>query len=82
MEPGPRREVPLDRGLGKWGPRRVGAELSERALGSSACINVGGTRDVVVGFIRDWLAWREQHQFNWTMRASSWGLLPSRSAFS
>jgi hypothetical protein len=53
--------------LEKWGPRRVQAELSERALGSSACINVGGTRDVVIGFIHDWLAWREQHQFNWTM---------------
>lgn len=57
--------------LEKWGPRRVQAELSERSLGSSACINVGGTRDVVVGFIRDWLAWREQHQFNWTM----WGVI-------
>ena len=56
--------------LEKWGPKRVEAELSDRALGSSACINVGETRDVVVGFIRDWLAWREQNQINWTM----WGV--------
>jgi hypothetical protein len=57
--------------LEKWGLKRVEAELSERALGSSACINVGETRDVVVGFIRDWLARREQHQINWTM----WGVI-------
>ena len=44
MEPGPRREAPLDRGVGEM-----------------------GTRDIVIGFIHDWLAWREQHQFNWTM---------------
>jgi hypothetical protein len=55
--------------LEKWGPARVEAELSDRALGSSACINVGETRGVVVGFIRDWLVWREQHQINWTMWA-------------
>jgi hypothetical protein len=55
--------------LEKWGPKRVEAELSERALASSACINIGETRGVVVGFIRDWLAWREQHQINWTMWA-------------
>ena len=55
----------------KWGPKRVEAELSDRALGSSACINVGETRDVVVGFIRDWLAWREEYQVNWTM----WGVI-------
>ena len=53
--------------LEKWGPARV--ELSDRALGWSACINVGETRGVVVGFIRDWLVWREQHQINWTMWA-------------
>lgn len=57
--------------LEKQGPKRVEAELSDRALGSSACINVGETRDVVVGFIRDWLAWREQHQIDWTM----WGVI-------
>ena len=45
---------------------RVEAELSDRALGSSARINVGETRGVVVGFIRNSLAWREQHQINWT----------------
>jgi hypothetical protein len=55
--------------LEKWGPKRVEAELSDRALGWSACINVGETRGVVVGFIRDWLVWREQHQINWTMWA-------------
>jgi hypothetical protein len=55
--------------LEKWGPKRVEVELSNRALGSSACINVGETRDVVVGFIRDWLAWRGQHQIDWTMWA-------------
>ena len=31
----------------------------------------GETRNVVVGFIRDWLAWREEHQINWTM----WGVI-------
>ena len=61
--------------LEKWGPKRVEAELSDRALGSSACINVGETRDVVVGFIRDWLAWREQHQINWTMWAVIMGFV-------
>ena len=55
--------------LEKWGPKRVEAELSDRALGSSACINVGETRDIVVGFSRDWLAWREKNQINWTMWA-------------
>ena len=55
--------------LEKWGPARVEAELSDRALGSSARINVGETRGVAVGFIRDWLAWRQQHQINWTMWA-------------
>jgi hypothetical protein len=39
--------------LEKWGPKRVEAELSDRVLGSSACINVEETRYVVVGFIRD-----------------------------
>jgi hypothetical protein len=34
----------------------VEAELSDRALGSSTCINVGETSGIVVGFIRDWLA--------------------------
>jgi hypothetical protein len=48
--------------LEKWGPKRVEAELSDRVLDSSARINIGETRGVVVGFIRDWLAWREQHQ--------------------
>jgi hypothetical protein len=55
--------------LEKWGPKRVEAELSDRALGSSARINVGETRDVIVGFIRDWLAWREKRQIDWTMWA-------------
>ena len=55
--------------LEKWGPKRVEAELSDRALGSSACINIGETRDVVVGFIRDGLVWRGQHQIDWTMLA-------------
>ena len=53
--------------LEKWGPTRVEPELSDRALGSSARINIGETRGVVVGFIRDWLVWREQHQINWAM---------------
>ena len=55
--------------LEKWGPKRVEAELSDRALGSSARINIGETRGVVVGFIRDGLVWREQHQINWAMLA-------------
>ena len=55
--------------LEKWAPKRVEAELSDRALGSSARINIGETRGVVVGFIRDWLAWREKHQINWGMLA-------------
>ena len=42
--------------LEKWGPTRVEPELSDRALGSSARINIGETRGVVVGFIRDGLA--------------------------
>ena len=41
--------------LEKWGPKRVEAKLSDRALGSSARINIGETRGVVVGFIRDGL---------------------------
>ena len=55
--------------LEKWGPKRVEAELSDHALGSSASINIGETRGVVVGFVRDWLVWREQHQINWAMLA-------------
>jgi hypothetical protein len=55
--------------LEKWGPKFVEAELSDRALGSSARINIGETRGVVVGFIRDWLVWREQHQINWATLA-------------
>ena len=54
--------------LEKWGPKRVEAELSNHALGSSAH-QYRETRSVVVGFIRDWLAWREQNQINWTMWA-------------
>jgi len=42
MEPGPLEKRRWTEALEKWGPRRVQAELSERALGSSACINVGG----------------------------------------
>jgi hypothetical protein len=57
--------------LEKWGPKGVEAELSGRVLGSSARINVGETGDIVVGYIRDWLAWREEHQINWTM----WGVI-------
>jgi hypothetical protein len=34
-------------------------------------MNIGETRSVVVGFARDWLAWREQNQINWTM----WGVI-------
>ncbi len=64
MEPGPGGEPAWTEALEKWGPARV--ELSDRALGSSARINVG---EIAVGFIRDWLAWREQHQINWTMWA-------------
>jgi hypothetical protein len=55
--------------LEKWDPKSIEAELSDRALGSTARINLGETRGVVVGFIRDWLAWCEQHQINWTMWA-------------
>jgi len=55
--------------LEKWGPKRVEEELSNHVLGSSASINIGETRGVVVGFARDWLAWCEQNQINWTMWA-------------
>jgi hypothetical protein len=55
--------------LEKWGPKRVEEKLSSRVLGSSASMNIAETRGVVVGFARDWLAWREQNQVDWTMWA-------------
>jgi hypothetical protein len=61
--------------LEKWGPKRVEDELSKNILGSSNKLNVGETRGVVVGFIRDWLAWREQNQINWTMWAAIIGFV-------
>jgi hypothetical protein len=61
--------------LEKWGPKRVEEELSKRVLGSSASMNIGETRGVVVGFARDWLAWREQNQINWTMWAVIFGFV-------
>ena len=38
-------------------------------------MNVAETRGVVVGFARDWLAWREQNQINWTMWAVIFGFV-------
>jgi hypothetical protein len=53
--------------LERRGPKRVEAELSSLSRGSSACERIGEARNVQVGFIRDWLTWREEHQINWTM---------------
>ena len=61
--------------LEKWGPKRVEVGLSDRALG---CVRPhkcrGDERRRSRFHSRDWLAWREQHQINWTMWAMILGI--------